>query len=57
MIAHDRNRLFAGLPSPLRVARYHSLVIAPATMPTDLRVMATAVETGRLMAFQHREIP
>ena len=29
-IAHDGTSVFTGLPSPLRVARYHSLVIAPA---------------------------
>ena len=29
-VAHDGSSIFAGLPSPLRVARYHSLVIARA---------------------------
>ena len=33
LVAHDGSSIFAGLPSPLRVARYHSLVIAPQTMP------------------------
>ena len=33
LVAHDGSSIFAGLPSPLRVARYHSLVIAPASLP------------------------
>ena len=50
LISHDGSGIFAGLPSPLRVARYHSLVIAPETMPADLRVMATADDDGEVMA-------
>jgi anthranilate synthase component II len=57
LISHDGSGIFAGLPSPLRVARYHSLVIAPETMPSDLRVMATADDDGAVMAFEHREHP
>ena len=57
LITHDYSGIFAGLPSPLRVARYHSLVIAPGTMPSDLRVMATADDDGAVMAFEHREHP
>ena len=56
-IAHDGSGLFTGLPSPLRVARYHSLVIAPATMPLVLRVVATSVDDGEVMAVVHREHP
>ena len=57
LISHDGTGIFAGLPSPLRVARYHSLVIAPESMPSDLRVMATADDDGAVMAFEHREHP
>jgi len=57
LISHDGSGIFAGLPSPLRVARYHSLVIKPETMPADLRVMATANDDGAVMAFEHREHP
>src|SRR5215217_4638151 len=57
LISHDNSRIFAGLPSPLRVARYHSLVIAPGTMPSDLRVMATSDDDGSVMAFEHRQHP
>src|SRR3954447_19885539 len=37
LVTHDGTSVFTGLPSPLRVARYHSLVIAPATLPHGLR--------------------
>jgi len=57
LVTHDGSGVFAGLPSPLRVARYHSLVIKPETMPSDLRVMATADDDGAVMAFEHREHP
>ena len=43
-IAHDGSDLFAGLPSPLEVGRYHSLVVERATMPDTLRVVATSVD-------------
>ena len=43
-IAHDGTDLFAGLPSPLEVGRYHSLVVERATMPDSLRVVATSVD-------------
>ena len=56
-VVHDGSSLLTGLPSPLRVARYHSLVIAPATLPPALRVLATAEDDGAIMAVEHREHP
>ena len=55
-IHHDGAGIFAGLPSPLTATRYHSLVIAPASLPPALRVTATA-EDGEIMAVEHREHP
>jgi anthranilate synthase/aminodeoxychorismate synthase-like glutamine amidotransferase len=57
LITHDGSGIFTGLPSPLCVARYHSLVIAPGTLPRDLRVLATADDDGEVMAVEHRERP
>lgn len=57
LISHDGSSVFTGLPSPFRVARYHSLVIAPHTMPASLRVLATASDDGEVMAVMHREHP
>jgi anthranilate synthase/aminodeoxychorismate synthase-like glutamine amidotransferase len=55
-IAHDGSSIFAGLPTPFRAARYHSLVIARAGLPADLRVTATA-EDGEIMAVEHVRHP
>ena len=57
VITHDRSGIFADLPSPLRVARYHSLVIAKDSLPSSLRVLATARDDGEIMAVEHREYP
>jgi anthranilate synthase/aminodeoxychorismate synthase-like glutamine amidotransferase len=57
LIAHDGTSLFTGLPSPIEVARYHSLVITPAAVPAALRVTATAQDDGEVMAVEHREYP
>lgn len=55
-ITHDGSGVFAGLPSPFRVTRYHSLVIEPSSLPSELRVTARS-ETGEIMAVAHCEYP
>jgi anthranilate synthase/aminodeoxychorismate synthase-like glutamine amidotransferase len=55
-IVHGASGLFAGLPSPLRVARYHSLVVADEGLPSELEVTARS-EDGVLMALSHRRHP
>jgi anthranilate synthase/aminodeoxychorismate synthase-like glutamine amidotransferase len=54
VVVHDGSSIFAGLPSPLRVARYHSLVIGRDSVPQPLRVIATARDDGEIMAVEHR---
>lgn len=56
-IVHDGTSIFVEVPSPLRVARYHSLVIAPATLPAALRVTARAADDDAIMAVEHRQHP
>jgi anthranilate synthase/aminodeoxychorismate synthase-like glutamine amidotransferase len=53
-VEHDGSGVFAGLPSPLTVGRYHSLVVDPA-LPDALE--PTAWGGGVLMAMRHRELP
>ncbi len=53
-IEHDGTGLFAGMPSPLTVGRYHSLVVDP-DLPECLRV--TASGDGVVMAVEHRSLP
>ncbi|MGA1564082.1 MAG: glutamine amidotransferase-related protein, partial [Pontimonas sp.] len=48
--------VFTGLPSPLTVTRYHSLVIDAASVPDVLEVTATAPD-GTVMGVRHRELP
>jgi anthranilate synthase/aminodeoxychorismate synthase-like glutamine amidotransferase len=58
LVRHDGTGLFAGLPSPLRVMRYHSLVVESATMPADLVVQATAIDDeSEVHAVRHRDHP
>jgi anthranilate synthase/aminodeoxychorismate synthase-like glutamine amidotransferase len=57
VVVHDGTSIFAGLPSPLRVARYHSLVIGQQSVPDSLRVFARARDDGEIMAVEHREHP
>jgi len=55
-IAHDGLGVFSGLPSPLTVTRYHSLVIDSASVPDALEVTATAPD-GTVMGVRHRQLP
>jgi para-aminobenzoate synthetase component 2 len=54
-IQHDGRTLFAGLPQPCEVGRYHSLIAAPETIPPDLEVSARTAE-GEIMAVRHRAL-
>jgi anthranilate synthase/aminodeoxychorismate synthase-like glutamine amidotransferase len=55
-IHHDGSELFSDVPSPFTATRYHSLVIAPDSLPSELRVTATS-EDGEIMAIAHRAHP
>lgn len=54
-IEHDETGVFEGLPSPLEVGRYHSLVAQPASMPPELLVTARTAE-GEIMGLRHRDL-
>ena len=54
-IDHDGKTLFSGLPSPLTVGRYHSLIAADADLPDCFEVSARG--DGLVMAVRHRELP
>jgi anthranilate synthase component II len=59
-IRHSGSELFEGLPSPLKVTRYHSLVIDTETLPRDLEVLAWTDEPGyedEIQAVRHRRFP
>jgi anthranilate synthase/aminodeoxychorismate synthase-like glutamine amidotransferase len=54
-VRHDARTLFAGLPQPCEVGRYHSLIAAPASLPAELEVSARTAE-GEIMAVRHRTL-
>ena len=57
-IVHDGSGIFAALPSPLRVMRYHSLIVERATLPDALQITATTDEVpDEIQAMRHREFP
>ena len=57
-IRHDGSDLFAGLPSPLQVGRYHSLTVERSSLPDELRVVATAEhDESEIHALRHRTHP
>lgn len=53
-ITHDGVGIFAGLPQPMTVGRYHSLVVARRPWPSELRITATT-DDGTIMAIEHCE--
>jgi anthranilate synthase/aminodeoxychorismate synthase-like glutamine amidotransferase len=53
-IVHDGRTIFTGLPSPLTVGRYHSLIVA-SQLPDCLEQSARG--GGVLMGLRHRELP
>ena len=60
MVAHTGHPMFDGLPSPLEVMRYHSLVVSPQALPQALEITAWSSDRPprtELMAVAHRELP
>jgi anthranilate synthase/aminodeoxychorismate synthase-like glutamine amidotransferase len=57
-LVHDGTELFDGMPQPLEVMRYHSLVIEPSTLPPALEVTARATDDAtEIHAVRHRTHP
>jgi anthranilate/para-aminobenzoate synthase component II len=55
-IHHQNENLFEGLPNPFSATRYHSLLLAPSTLPTSLTVTAETSD-GEIMGIQHKDHP
>jgi anthranilate synthase/aminodeoxychorismate synthase-like glutamine amidotransferase len=54
-VHHGGAGVFAGLPDPFVATRYHSLVVAPASVPDALEVTATTAD-GVIMGLRHRTL-
>jgi anthranilate synthase component 2 len=60
MAVHTGHPLFEGIPSPVEVMRYHSLVVSPEEVPEELEVIAWSGDRPRgqeIMALAHRSLP
>ncbi|GBR15832.1 anthranilate synthase component II [Gluconobacter frateurii] len=53
-VDHDDTGVFAGLPNPVNVVRYHSLTLEPASIPPELIVNASTKD-GIIMGVRHRD--
>ena len=48
--------VLAGVPSPFKAIRYHSLAVDKGSLPDALEITAEA-EDGEIMAIKHRTLP
>jgi anthranilate synthase component 2 len=59
-VTHDGREIFEHVPTPVRVMRYHSLVVSPVGLPPALSVTAWSSDRGageEIMALRHRSLP
>jgi len=54
-VHHRGDGVLAGLPDPFTATRYHSLAVAPDSVPDEL-VVTGATDRGVIMAMRHREL-
>jgi anthranilate synthase component 2 len=54
-VTHNNVGVFAGLPSPYRATRYHSLVIERASCPDCLEITAWT-DDGEIMGVKHKTL-
>jgi anthranilate synthase/aminodeoxychorismate synthase-like glutamine amidotransferase len=57
-VCHDGTGIFAGLPSPMEVMRYHSLIVERTSIPQSLEITAVSQDDpSEVHAVKHREHP
>ena len=59
-VSHEGRGLFQGVPTPVTMTRYHSLVLDPEGVPAELEVVAWTAEPGwddEVQAVRHRDHP
>ncbi|WP_342475242.1 aminodeoxychorismate/anthranilate synthase component II [Weizmannia sp. FSL K6-0777] len=57
LVRHGGKGIFSGLPDPVEVMRYHSLVMDRTKIPEVLEVVAESLDDGEIMAIQHQSAP
>ena len=55
-MTHNGDGIFAGIPSPFRATRYHSLIVERETLP-DCFEVTSETEDGVIMGLVHRSLP
>lgn len=55
-VIHDVRGIYSGLPNPMPVARYHSLIVEKDSLPGCLEVTAHTT-SGEIMGVRHRNLP
>jgi anthranilate synthase/aminodeoxychorismate synthase-like glutamine amidotransferase len=55
LIQHDGAGVFAGLPNPLEIGRYHSLAVEESSLPAEL-VVTARTDSGEIMGLRHRSL-
>lgn len=58
LITHDGKGIFQGLPQNLEIMRYHSLVVDPLAVPSELEITATVNgDKTEIMGLRHKKYP
>ena len=60
LVKHNNSGVFTDLNNPLRVTRYHSLIVEAASLPDDFDVTAWTLRDGQpdeIMGLRHRYLP
>lgn len=55
-VTHTEAPLFADIPSPFKVTRYHSLIVEKESLPETLAITAET-EDGLIMGLSHKTLP
>lgn len=61
LVSHNNSSVFTGLANPLDVTRYHSLVVDPDSLPSELIITAWTTDAQQqqeeIMGLMHRTLP
>jgi len=55
-VLHDGKGVFAGMPQDFEAGRYHSLIAAADSIPSELEVTARTAES-EIMGVRHKTLP
>lgn len=57
-ITHDNKNLFYGVKNPLKVTRYHSLIVDKEKLPEELQITAETLDSDKvIMGIKHKKLP